>query len=582
MFKLPRSSWEDYDRSLLSPGGMIVPRASKEVAITPEVRAALGLPDEVESLDGEGLIRAVLKAPVELLWNGGIGTYVKHPDETHADAGDTTNDPVRVDADELRCRVVGEGGNLGFTQRGRIQFALAGGRINTDALDNSAGVDMSDHEVNLKILLGRVVREGDLTEEGRNALLEEMTDEVSRLVLRNNFGQSLAVSLDEGRSREALHDFAALMRALERDGRIDRAAEGLPGADQVQERAESGLGLTRPTLAVLLAHAKLYAKSQLLASALPDDPALETYLEGYFPAQAVEAAGPERLRGHQLRREIVTTELVNDLVNLMGSSFLHRVAHDTGSEIPAVVRAWVVASRIAGADEIRADMAAAEARFPAETVYRWVQGLARVLESTTHWILVNLPAEAPTGAAIDEMRQGLGRLRGDFARTVTGEDRKVFLARLGELQDLGVERSLGERLITLRFLPQLLDVLRIARDGGADPVETARAYYRVSERFATAEVQAVVRSAGDGVWEKRLGQALADDVARAQRSIVQATLRDAAGGDGIDRALDGFAAAHARELQAYLALLEELRSQERAPLAGWALAVRLLRDMAVA
>ncbi len=443
MFALPRSSWEDYDRSLLSPGGMIVPRASKEVKLTPEVRAALGLADDVESLDGEGLIRAVLRAPVELLWNGGIGTYFKRSDETHAEAGDTSNDPVRVDADELRCKVVGEGGNLGFTQRARIEYALRGGRINTDALDNSAGVDMSDHEVNLKILLGRVVRDGDLSEEGRNALLEEMTDEVSALVLRNNVGQSLAVSLDEARSREALDDFAALVLALERDGRLDRAAEGLPSTETMMEQAQSGQGLTRPTLSVLLAHAKLYAKSNLLASAFPDDPAVESYLVGYFPPQAVEAAGPERLRAHQLRREIVTTELVNDLVNLMGSSFLHRVARETGSEIAAVVRAWTIASRISGAAEIRADLAEAETRFPTAMVYRWGMGLARVLEATTHWILANVPAEASTAAAGEELREGLARLRGDFATTVTGEDRKIFQARLGELQDLGVERALG-------------------------------------------------------------------------------------------------------------------------------------------
>jgi glutamate dehydrogenase len=582
MFALQRSSWEDYDRSVLSPGGMIVPRASKEITLTPEVKAALGLRESVDKLDGEGLVRAVLRAPVELLWNGGIGTYVKATDETHADAGDSTNDPVRVDADALRCRVVGEGGNLGFTQRGRIQYALRGGRINTDALDNSAGVDMSDHEVNLKILLNRVVREGDLSVEGRNALLEEMTDEVSHLVLENNVGQSLAVSLDEVRSREALDDFAALIRALERDGRLDRAAEGIPSAETMQERAQEGLGLTRPTLSVLLAHAKLYAKSNLLASPVPDDPATAPYLVGYFPPQAVDAAGERRLREHQLRREIVTTQLVNDLVDLMGSSFLHRVARDTGSEIPAVVRAWLIASAISGAPEIRADLGAAEGRFPAATVYRWLAGLARVLEATTHWILSNVDAAAPTGEVIEDLHEGLSRLRGEFAQMVTGEDRKVFLARLGELQDLGVERPLGERLITLRFLPQLLDILRIARDSESDPVETARAYYRVSERFATAELRQVLRRlAGENPWEKRHAQTLSDDVTRAQRNIVQAVLRDAAVGTAeIERSLEEFESRRAREVQAYRDLLDDLRADPRAPLAGWAIAVRVLRGVA--
>ncbi len=240
MFDLPRSSWDDYDRSVLSPGAMIVPRASKEIEITPEARRALGLADDVERLDGEGLVRAVLKAPVELLWNGGIGTYVKYPDETHADVGDTTNDPVRIDSDELRCQVVGEGGNLGFTQQGRVDFAARGGRINTDALDNSAGVDMSDHEVNLKILLGAVVRAGELDFEGRNELLRSMTGEVNRLVLRNNFGQSLAVSLDEERSKEAVDDFAALINTVARGGRLDRAAEGSPRRGAARRAARRG------------------------------------------------------------------------------------------------------------------------------------------------------------------------------------------------------------------------------------------------------------------------------------------------------------------------------------------------------
>ncbi|HEU4455817.1 MAG TPA: NAD-glutamate dehydrogenase domain-containing protein, partial [Longimicrobium sp.] len=441
MFDLPRSSWRDYDPSVLSKGAMIVDRASKAVEVTPEARRALGLGEDVERLDGEGLVRAVLKAPVELLWNGGIGTYVKDAEETNADVGDTANDPVRINADELRCKVVGEGGNLGFTQRGRIAFALRGGRINTDALDNSAGVDMSDHEVNLKILLGRMVQAGQMTIEARNELLASMTDEVSRLVLKNNFGQSLAVSLDEIRSREALDDFAALIGALARDGRVNPEAEGLPTAEEIRERALERRGLTRPTLSVLLAHAKLYAKSHLLESGIPDEAAAEPYLAGYFPAAAVEAAGMEGLRGHRLRREIVTTELVNDLVNLMGSSFLHRVSRDSGRPIAQVVRAWLVASRVSGAAEIRADLAAAEGRFPAEILYRWLNGLARVLEATTHWLLANVAEGADTAALIEQAREGLATLRSGFAQFVAGEDRTLFLTRLGELQDLGVERT---------------------------------------------------------------------------------------------------------------------------------------------
>jgi glutamate dehydrogenase len=579
MFDLPRSSWDDYDRAALSEGAMIVPRASKEIVITPQARAALGLPEEVERLDGEGLVRAVLKAPVDLLWNGGIGTYVKSPDETNGDVGDTSNDPVRVDADELRCKVVGEGGNLGFTQQGRIAFAVLGGRINTDALDNSAGVDMSDHEVNLKILLGRVVRDGGLTMEGRNDLLRSMTDDVSRLVLRNNFGQSLAVSLDEARSKEALDDFASFMEARARDGRLDPAAEGMPDADGLRARRQAKLGLTRPTLCVLLSHAKLQAKGALLESTVPDDAATDGYLVDYFPPAAVQAAGHDRLREHRLRREIVTTELVNDLVNLMGSSFLHRVSRDTGRGIAEVVRAWLVASRIAGAAEIRADMAAAEGRFPAETIYRWLNGLARVLEQTTHWLLANVPAEGDTTALIEEARGGLSALRGSFTKFVAGEDRTTFQQRLAELQELGVDRTLGERLITLRFLPQLLEIVHVARGAGTEEIRTAKAFYAVSEKLGTARLREGLRvAAGDNPWERRYAGALGDDLTAAQRGVVAAVLRD---GEDPGRALNALEKAHPREFRGYRDLAAEVQVGD-CPLAAFALAVRQLQSVAAA
>jgi len=557
-----------------------VPRASKEVVLTAEVKRALGIPAETERLDGEGLIRAVLTAPVELLWNGGIGTYVKDREETNAEVGDTTNDPVRVNAEDLRCKVVGEGGNLGFTQRGRIAFALAGGRLNTDALDNSAGVDMSDHEVNLKILLNRVVEDGDLTPDSRNTVLESMTDQVSDLVLRNNIGQSLAVSLDEQRSKAALDDFGALIAQLDRDKRWDRTAEGIPPEQAMADHAASGAGLTRPTLSVMLAHSKLYAKAAMLASPVADDVVTEPYLVAYFPGAAVQAAGPERLRQHRLRREIVTTEIVNDLVNLMGSSFLHRTARDAGVEVPTVIRAWLVASLISGAREIRTDLEKLEGRYPSETVYRWLLGLARVLEATTHWVLANVPGDAPTAEVVERARTGLSVLRANFARVVGGEDRSLFLARLGELQDLGVERTLGERLITLRFLPQLLEIVELSRQMGTGEVPTARAYYAVSERFGTARLRESIReSAGDDPWERRYAQALADDVGRAQRAISGSLLgggQDAAP----EAALEALEAERSREVRAYRDLLAEVRQAESVPLSGHALAVRLLHGIA--
>jgi glutamate dehydrogenase len=576
MFALPRSSWAEYDASLLSAGGMIVPRASKEVRLTAEAKRALGLPEDTGPLDGESLVRAVLRAPVELLWNGGIGTYVKHEAETHADAGDPPNDAVRIDAGELRCRVVGEGGNLGLTQRARIAFHLAGGRINTDALDNSAGVDMSDHEVNLKILLAPVVADGELDEEARNALLREMTDEVSRLVLHDNVSQSLAVSLDHRRSRASVDDFAALITALERDRQLDREGEGIPTPEEISERKLEGVGLTRPTLAVLLAHAKTFAQGPVLASGIPDEPASERYLVGYFPDRAVEVAGIERVRAHRLRREIVTTQLVNDLVDLMGASFLHRASRDTGHGIPEVVRAWMIASRISGAAEIRADVNRLEGRYDADVLYRWLTGLARVLESTTIWLLTHGSVGVDAEELIRDAEGRLTVLRSAFSRLVTGEDRALFLSRLGELQDLGVDRTLGERLITLRFLPQLMEIVDVARRAGAEDTRTATVFYAVSGHFGTARLREAVReAAGRDPWERRFAQGLADDVQRAQRTLVTAVL--ARNGDG-ERAMQQVEREHPRQFRAYRELISEMRGGDL-PLAAYALAVSQLREV---
>jgi glutamate dehydrogenase len=583
LFRLPRSSWDDYDRSLLSAGAMIVPRTLKEVDLTPEARRALGVPGGESALDGESLVRAVLRAPAELLWNGGIGTYVKDSEETHGEVGDPSSDAVRVDADELRCKVIGEGGNLGLTQKARIRFALGGGRLNTDALDNSAGVDMSDHEVNLKILLNPLVAEARWPFEERNRLLEEMTDEVSSLVLRNNISQSLAVSLDEVRSRESLADFAALITAFERDRLLERVAEGIPSSDTLQERAEEGLGLTRPTLCVLLAYAKLHAQSHLLSSTLPDDPALERYLEEYFPGPAVQAAGTKRLRGHRLRREIVTTAIVNDLVDLMGSSFLHHAARDAGTDIAAVVRAWVIASELAGAVPLRRDLASLEGSATAPTLYRWYFGLARVLARSTRWVLANVAPDASTAAAVEQHAAGLARLRDRFPAIVAGPDRDLFESLLDEIRPLGLDSKLAQRIITLRFLPQLLDIARTAQEAGADAGLTARAYYLVSERFACASIRhAVLALTPRDRWEKRFQQTLVEDVDRAHRILARGLLARAADEDALGPATDDFEQGHGTLVAGYRDLLHELEATGDPPITALATAVRLLLEIAEA
>src|ERR671936_2619266 len=343
LFRLPGSSWDDYDRELISAGGGVFPRTAKAIPLSPQVRAALDV--DATSLTPNEVIRALLRAPVDLLWNGGIGTYVKARDERHAEVGDKTNDAVRVDGGELRCRVVGEGGNLGFTQRGRVQFALGGGRVNTDAIDNAGGVNCSDHEVNIKVLLDSIVADGDMTTKQRNDLLAQMTDAVAERVLRGSYlqTQELSLALAEAAGMLDVHD--RMMRSLEQAGRLDRDLEALPDAEAVAERRAMRAGLTQPELAVLLAYSKITPYAALLDSDLPEDPALVAELAGHFPAPLPDRfAG--RLAQHRLRRDITATRVTNGIVDRAGITFMFRLGEDTGAPPADIARAYAVAREV--------------------------------------------------------------------------------------------------------------------------------------------------------------------------------------------------------------------------------------------
>ena len=574
VFALGSSSWEDYDRSCMSEGAMIVPRGAKEVDLTPEAKAVLGVPDDAQALDGESLIQAVLRAPAELLWNGGIGTYVKAPEESDGDAGDPPNDAVRVDSHELRCGVVGEGGNLGFTQRARIDFALRGGRINTDALDNSGGVDLSDHEVNLKILLGHSVGSGAMGEERRNQLLEELTDPVATLVLANNESQSLAISLDELRAKEGPDDFRDVISSLEKTGGLDRAAENLPTWEVLWARLEElGRSLVRPELCVVLAYAKLDLMRRLLSSDLPDDSAAQDYLRSYFPAVALDASGEESLDRHRLRRQIIACQLTNDLVGLMGGTFVNRVSRDTGRTASEVAEAWLIAARLADHDAVVRRVSSAGDQLSTDVAYRWLLALARVLERTTRWLLLNVELNRGTASIIERHQDGLAGLRADFAELVAGDDRVVYERRIAEIERHGAEPDLAKNLITLRFLDQLLEILQVAEETGAKPLVAGRVYYQVSELFHVPWLrQAIFSSAGEDRWEQRAAQAWAEDLSRAHCSLTRRALESSGEKEGIDTNTSDFSR--------FRGLMEEIRAEDAVSISGLAVAVREITRMA--
>jgi len=514
LFALEGSSWADYDRQQLSAGGGIYPRSAKMVTLSAEACRALGI--ENAELTPDQLIQAVLRAPVDLLWNGGIGTYVKAQGQSHAEVGDKATDAVRIDARQLRCRVVGEGGNLGFTQAARIEYAAAGGRINTDAIDNVGGVACSDYEVNIKILLNGARDDGELTGRHRDALLAEMTDEVAELVLEACRAQAGALSLAEAEAPARLEEHAELMRRLERDGILDRALEGLPDDEALAERAVRGAGLLRPELAVLLAYAKIVVQRELRATTLPAESFLEPLLFEYFPAVLGERY-PERIRGHRLRRELVATAAANRVVNRTGETFCARLAARSGCEVAEVVRAWFVAEAMFGLDAAWDGIEARVAEVDHAVVTGLLQEVRELQEHATLWLLRNLGAGLGDGegggvAAIARVQPCLQRL-GEHLQELLPPARAGDLAAATQrLERAGLPSVLARRLAALPELYPALDWVKVAEATGADVLAIAASHFTLVERLGLDGLRRRLErlEAADG-WQVRFREGLVTD-----------------------------------------------------------------------
>ncbi len=430
VFALPRSSWEDYDARLVSKGGGVHSRQQKSVPLSAEARALLGI--DAPAAAPNDVIRAILRLPVDLLWNGGIGTYVKSADETNAEIGDRANDAVRVNGADLRCRVVGEGGNLGFSQRGRIEYAMAGGRINTDFIDNSAGVNCSDVEVNLKILFNPLMAAGKLTRKARNRLLESMTDEVAGLVLRNNYLQCLAISGLHETAAERIFELGHLLRSLERAGTLDRTLEALPTDDEIVERHRKGQRLTRPELAMLLSYSKIWLSGRLMDTDVAEDPYLGAELTRYFP-KPVQRRYPREILRHQLSREIIVTATTNSLVNRMGPGFAIRTQEDTGADVGSIARAYSIAREITGMRDLWADIEALDDKVPAALQYAMSHESMRLLRRLTYWVLRNLGTNLDIERAVSRLRPGIRELMSGLPDLIEGIEVDLYERSLAAL-----------------------------------------------------------------------------------------------------------------------------------------------------
>jgi len=483
LFDLPRSSWADYDTGLISAGGGVYPRTAKSVPVSRQVRAALGLDDGVDLLSPPELIRAILRAPVDLLFNGGIGTYVKASGESHADVGDKANDPIRVDGRSVRAKVVGEGGNLGLTQRGRIEYATAGGRIYTDFIDNSAGVDCSDHEVNIKILLGGAVADGELTVPQRDALLVEMTDEVAALVLRDNYDQARALANACAQARPLLPVHRRMITDLEQSGQLDRELEALPSDDDLAERIRAGAdGLTLPEFAVLLAYAKISIEGQVLADGLPDEAWTDRVLADYFPTPLRERYAA-RMTDHRLRREIVVTSLVNEAVNRGGMSFVYRTMEETGASAADVLRAYVVVRDVFGLDTLWADIDALDNVVGTAAQVSVYLESRRLLDRAVRWLVTNRKSPLDVSGETARLRDGVSRLLPELGDYFRGDERESLRAHVDTMTGRGLPPDLADRATRIMYSFGLLDVVETAADTGCDVTEVASVYFMLSERF---------------------------------------------------------------------------------------------------
>ncbi len=576
LFALPQSSWADYDTRLISEGGGVYPRSAKSVALSPEVREMLGI-DTTELTPNE-LIRALLCAPVDLLWNGGIGTYVKASSETNEAVGDRTNDAVRVDGTQLRSRVVGEGGNLGFTQRGRVEYALAGGLINTDAIDNSAGVDCSDHEVNIKILLDAAVAVGDLTVKQRNELLVDMTDEVARLVLGDNVEQNRALANANAQSAAMVDVHARYIRALETEGRLDREVERMPTEQQLSERTAAGRGLTAPEFSVLLAYTKIAAYEDLLRSDVPEDPFLGRALTDYFPTPLKERFA-EAIARHPLRREIVATGVANAVVNRAGTTLLYRLEQETGAATADVVRAYVAAREMFAVEDLDAGIATCISSVTASTAVDLRLEARKLVERAARWLLRHRRPPLDIAATVARFGPGIAALGRALPDLVQGEDGRLLEGAAAAYRRAGVPEQVASAVASLNDLYAGLDIVEVADAQRLEVVEVGRVYFVVGAALRLDWLRdRIVGLPRTARWEALAREALRDDLYREHSALVADAFRAAPAADAQAR-VEGWLERNQGPAQRFLAVVADIESSGASDVTTLSVALRELRDL---
>ncbi len=560
LFNLPRSSWLDYNPKLISKGGGVFSRTDKQIPISPQMRKLLGVKDK--KLPPDAVIRALLKADVDLLWNGGIGTYVKAEIETHEQVGDRANNALRVNGKELRCKVVGEGGNLGFTQLGRIEYAMRGGRINTDAIDNSAGVDCSDHEVNIKIAFRKQLESGELKMARRNKILEQMTDEVADLVLRDNLLQTQAISVAEVNGPKMLASQARMMQAFERIDFLNRKVEYLPDDKQIAERKQAGYGLTRPEIAVLLSYAKMAIYRDLLDSNLPDESYLVNDLRRYFP-QLMQRKFGDAIEKHPLRREIIATSVTNSIVNRAGITFFFQLQEDSGMPGCDIARAYVIARDAFNIHALWTDLEANSSKIPAKTQAAMYAETSRFLESVVSWLLRTLPQpldiESTLSRYVDGIEEYLQKCDSMVSRTL----QRAYENKKRRFLNMGATKDLAHRIARLEIASCAFDVVKTSHDSGLSIAIVGKTYFELGAALRLGWLRREAsRMPLEGHWERLAAKAVISELYDQQRRLTASVLPKLCDKNDCSLAVERWKEAHAKTVARYTDFIRDLKAHE--------------------
>lgn len=578
LFEMPRSAWSDYDETLISEGGGVFSRSAKSIPVSAQMKKLLGI--KSDRVPPNMLISHILKAQADLLWIGGIGTYVKSSQESNGDVGDKGNDSLRINGKELRCRIVGEGGNLGMTQLGRIEFALSGGRLNTDFIDNSGGVDCSDHEVNMKILLNRVVVAGDLTEKQRNRMLEDMTEEVADLVLRNNYRQTQALSVANEETVSRVEEYRRLMNSFEAQDKLNRELEFLPDEETLEDRKMAGKGLTRPELSVLISYVKGDLKQTLIDSDLPDDPLLVSEMYKVFPQPMVKKFQAE-LEAHQLRREIIATQIANDMINHMGITFVDRLNQSTGADAPAIALAWIIARDVFRLDVWWRRIEALDYKVPATLQISLMNDLMRLIRRAVRWLLRNRRSELNIQSHLDRFTDSISRISGNLADYLGAGVEKEWKGRMEKLVKQGVPEDLAAVVSGSSYLYSALGIIEVHESAGVPLKTVANLYYTLGEKldlnwFASA----IANLKPSSHWQALARESFREDLDWQQRALTTGVLRMTEDHKQVDACVDTWMSQHETMIHRWKSMLAELKGARQPEYAMFSVALRELLDLA--